>query len=65
MSTIDNKDKTLSIALLEPKEVSSKAIQEYKASQVKLRLDQINAVDKIELHKMIRKSFSLICYSLL
>lgn len=51
MTSIDNKEKNLNIDLLETKEGSSKDAQEYKASQVKIRLHQINMVDKIELHK--------------
>ena len=39
MSDIENKEKTLNIALLEPKEDSSKDTQECKTSQVKIRLD--------------------------
>lgn len=35
MFSIDNKQKTLNIAMFEPKETSSKVVQEYKASQVK------------------------------
>ena len=55
MFAIDNKEKTLNIALLEPREGSSKDSQEYKVSQLKIRLDQINMVDKIELHKRTRE----------
>jgi len=51
MSAIDNKEKTLNISLMGPKEVSSKDVHEYKSSQVKIRLDHINVVEKIELHK--------------
>ena len=38
---------------MEPKEASSKVVQEYKASQVKIRLDRINVAEKIEIHKII------------
>ena len=46
-------EKTLNIALLEPKEASSNVVQEYKASQVKIRSNQINVSDKIEIHNRI------------
>jgi hypothetical protein len=47
MSALENKEKTLNISLLEPKEGGSKDAQEYRAFQVKIRLDHINVVDKI------------------
>lgn len=53
MFVIDNKEKTLNIALMEPTEGSSKVAQEYRAFQVKVRLDHINVANKIELHKRI------------
>ena len=37
--------------MLEPKQMSAKFAHEFKASQVKIRLDQIIVADKIELHK--------------
>lgn len=53
MHVIDHKEKNLNIDPLEPKEASTKYAQEFQASQVQIRLDQVNMVDKIELHKRI------------
>lgn len=55
MSSINNKENTLKIALLYPKEGILKDAHEYKASQDKIRLDQINMVEKIEIHKRTRQ----------
>ena len=39
MSTIDNEEKILAFAFLDPKEGSSKEAQEYKVAHVKIILD--------------------------
>ena len=48
---IDSKDKTFNLAMLEPNIKYAKSTKDFKASQVKIILDNINTVDKIELHK--------------
>jgi hypothetical protein len=51
MYAINNEENILDIALLYPKEGSSKEAEDYKVVRVKIGLDQMKVVDKIELHK--------------
>lgn len=47
MYAIDNEEKTLDNALLDPQEGSSIEAQDYKVPHVKIRLDQTNTVEKM------------------
>lgn len=41
--------------MLEPKFKNIKLVEEFMASQINIKLDEINVKDKIELHKQARE----------
>jgi hypothetical protein len=51
LSALDFKEGYLNMAILEPKAQTVKKAQDYKATRFKLKLDGINMVDKMELHR--------------
>lgn len=55
ISTIDSKEKTFNLVVLEPNIKSTKSVKYFKASQVKIKLDQINVAGKIDLYKRTRE----------
>ena len=55
LSTIDVKDNTFNLAVVEPKFKKIKSVEDYKDSWMKTNLDHVNVVDTIKLHKQIRE----------
>lgn len=55
LSTLDQKDDTFNLAGIEPKYKQTKSREYYRASQVKIKLDHVNIVDKITLHRKTRE----------
>lgn len=53
LSIVDQNNNTFNLAVLKPKFKQTKSEEDYKASQIKIRLDQVNIVDKINLHRQI------------
>ena len=49
------KENVFNLEVLEPKVKLASSSQDYKVSQVKLKLNQVSVVDKINLHKQTRE----------
>lgn len=54
-SSLDQKDNTFNLDMIGPKIKNTKSREDYKASQVKNKVDQVNILDKISLHRQIRE----------
>ena len=57
LSSLDQMDNTFNLVVMEPKFKKTKSREDYKASYIKIKLDQVKIVDKISLH---RQSYILI-----
>ena len=55
LSFISHDDNVFNGVVLEPKVNQANTCQHYKASQMKIKLDQVSVVDKINLHKQTRE----------
>ena len=53
LSTIDVKNNTFNLDVVEPRFKQKKSEEDYKATHMKIKLDHINVIDKIKLHKQI------------
>ena len=53
LSALDQRENTSNLAFIQPNFNQSKSREDYKASQIKLKLDEVNMIDKINLHRKI------------
>lgn len=55
LSALAHKENIFKLAVLEPRYGAGKSSNDYKDSQIKLKLDQTNVLDKIDSHKQTRE----------